>query len=123
MHQSRHPAVFTFALVLVTLLVLAGLAPHASANGGVPDPDYPELFSWPRTPEQIGLPRFVGAEAIPNPLPPISIPPNDFLAEQGRNSLHGDNFNSDTLNYEAPLGIDPMVSSRQLGLLDCFRLV
>ena len=34
MHQLRHPAVFTFALVLLTLLALAGLAPDASANGG-----------------------------------------------------------------------------------------
>jgi outer membrane protein assembly factor BamB len=117
MHHFRHPAVFTFALVLVTLLVFAGLAPHASADGSLPDSDYPELFSWPGTPEAIGLPRFIGTEATPNPLPPIFIPPNDFLAEQGRNSLHGDNFNSDTLNYDAPLGIDPVVSSRQLGLL------
>jgi hypothetical protein len=117
MHNFRHPAALTFAFVLVTVVALAGALGRASADRPQPDSDYPELFSWPSTPEQLGLPRFVGSEAIPNPLPPISIPPNDFLAEQGRNSLHGDNYNSDTLNYDAPLGIDPIVSSRQLGLL------
>lgn len=117
MHRARHPAVFTFTLVLATLLALAGFAPRASANGNPSDSDYPELLSWPSTPEKLGLPRFVGVEATPNPLPPIMIPPNDFLAEQGRNSLHGDNYNSDTLNYDAPLGRDPVVTSRQLGLL------
>ena len=117
MHHVRHPAVFTFALVLVTLIAFASFARGASANGNLPDSDYPELFSWPGTPEEVGLPRFVGSEAAAKPLSPIFIPPNDFLAEQGRNSLHGDNYNSDTLNYEAPLGIDPVISSRQLGLL------
>jgi hypothetical protein len=117
MHHLRHPAVFTFALVLVTLIACASFARGASANGNLPDSDYPELFSWPGTPEEVGLPRFVGSEAAAKPLSPIFIPPNDFLAEQGRNSLHGDNYNSDTLNYEAPLGIDPVISSRQLGLL------
>jgi hypothetical protein len=117
MHNFRHPAALTLAFVLFTIVALAGVVGRASANGAPPDSGYPELFSWPSTPEQLGLPRFVGSEAIPNPLPPIVIPPNDFLAEQGRNSLHGDNYNSDTLNYDAPLGIDPIVSSRQLGLL------
>jgi hypothetical protein len=117
MHNLRHPAAVTLAFVFVTILALTNLTGRASANGAPLDSGYPELFSWPSTPEQLGLPRFVGSEATPNPLPPIFIPPNDFLAEQGRNSLHGDNYNSDTLNYDAPLGIDPIVSSRQLGLL------
>lgn len=117
MHNFRHPAFLTLALVFVTFLVLASAGGRASANGALPDSEYPELLSLPGTPEDIGLPRFVGSEAVPAPLPPISITANEFLAEQGRNSLHGDNYNSDTLNYDAPLGIDPVVSSRQLGLL------
>jgi hypothetical protein len=103
-------------LLLVSLSVTLGTSP-ASANGGYAEPDYGELWSLPGTAEEIGLPRFVGSEATPNPLPPIVIPPNDFLAEQGQNGLHGDNYNSDTLNYDAPLGVDPIVTSRQLGLI------
>lgn len=117
MHNLRHPTVLSLTYVILAVLALAGLTRSASADGTLPEPDYGELFSWPSTPEEIGLPRFVGSEATRNPLPPIEIPPNYFLAEQGRNSLHGDNYNSDTLNYPAPLGIDPQVSSRQLGLL------
>jgi len=117
MHNFRHPAALSVAFFFVTMLILASLGGRASANGGLPDSEYPELLSWPSTPEELGLPRFVGEVAIPNPLPPIHIPANDFLAEQGRNGLHGDNYNSDTLNYDAPLGIDPIVTSRQLGLL------
>jgi len=117
MHNFRHPVAVTLAFVLVALLALANLEGRASAQGILPEREYSELISFPATPEELGLPRFVDSEAIPNPLPPIFIPPNDFLAEQGRNSLHGDNYNSDTLNYDAPLGIDPIVSSRQLGLL------
>lgn len=107
---------------LVSLVALAALgttlvASPASANGDSSEPNYGELWSLPSTPEQIGLPRFVGSEGTPNPLPPIVIPPNDFLAEQGQNGLHGDNYNSDTLNYDAPLGVNPTVTSRQLGLI------
>ena len=101
-------------LLLVSLATTMS-ASTASANGDPHEPTYGELWSLPGSPEDIGLPRFVGNEAVANPLPPIVIPPNEFLAEQGRNSLHGDNYNSDTLNYDAPLGIDPIVSSRQLG--------
>jgi len=89
----------------------------ASAEGLCEPIDYPELRSWPRKAKRLGLPEFVGTPATPNPLPPISIPPNPFLAEQGRNSLHGDNYNSDVLNYSAPLGDDPLVTSRQLGTI------
>lgn len=117
MHNFRHPAALSVAFFFVTMLILASLGGRASANGRLPDSEYPELLSWPSTPEELGLPWFVGEVAIPNPLPPIHIPANDFLAEQGRNSLHGDNYNSDTLNYDAPLGIDPIVTSRQLGVL------
>ena len=117
MHNLRHPVVLTLTYLFIALLALGGVAGSASANGGHSGSDYPELFSWPATPEEIGLPPFLGNEATRNPLPPIEIAPNYFLAEQGRNSLHGDTNNSDTLNYPAPLGIDPQVSSRQPGLL------
>lgn len=117
MHNLRHPALLSLTLILATLVALTITASDASANGTQPDADYPELFSWPSTPEEIGLPRFVGKEASRSPLAPIVVPPNEFLAEQGRNSLHGDTYNSDTLNYEAPLGIKPVVTSRQIGLI------
>jgi hypothetical protein len=117
MHNLRHPVALTLTYVIVVVVALESAARHASANGALPAGDYPELFSWPSTPEEIGLPRSVGVEAERSPLPPIDVSANHFLAEQGRNSLHGDNYNSDTLNYPAPLGRSPEVSSRQLGLL------
>jgi hypothetical protein len=79
--------------------------------------DYPELFSWPATAEEAGLPAFLGGEALPVPLAPIEIPPNPFLAEQGRNGLHGDTYNSDTFNYPGPLAREPEISSRKVGFL------
>jgi hypothetical protein len=96
---------------------MAALLYCDSALAGTSSSDYPELFSFPATAEETGLPAYVGAPAVAIPLPPIVIPPNPYLAEQGRNGLHGDNYNSDTLNYMAPLGVNPQVSSRMLGLL------
>jgi hypothetical protein len=62
------------------------------------------------------LPEFVGTPAS-LPLPPIEIPDNPYLMEQGRNGLHGDTYNSDVFNYPGPLGHDPIVSSRMVGAL------
>ncbi len=100
------PRAFACAMALVALL-----SAPAHAN------DYPELSSFPPTAEATGLPSFVGSKATPNPLPPIEIPANPYLAEQGRNGLHGDNYNSDTFNYPGPLGRKTKVSSRKVGLL------
>lgn len=52
MHKFRHPAALSLAFVLVALLGLASLAGSASANGTLPDSDYPGLRSWPSTPEE-----------------------------------------------------------------------
>ncbi len=92
-------------------LSLAFVASAAQASG------QPRLLSWPTTAAQAGLPGFVGNVATPDPLAPIVIPDNPYLAPQGRNGLHGDSYNSDTFNHPGPLGVMPEVSSRKVGWL------
>jgi hypothetical protein len=104
----------------VTLLLVLGLSSSAVIAQDIPlfnTGNYPELISLPATAEATGLPEFVGEIAEPNPLPPIFIPPNPYLDEQGKNGLHGDNYNSDVYNYPGPLGKNPQVSSRQIGAI------
>ena len=106
----------TLPLALLALSLNAGAAfaqdiPLFNEGG------YPELISLPETAAATGLPAFVGEVAEPNPLPPIFIPPNPYLEEQGRNGLHGDNYNSDVFNYPGPLGNNSQVSSRQIGAI------
>ena len=108
------------ALPMAVLALGLNAGPAVAQGIDIPffnEDNYPELISLPASAEATGLPAFIGEIAEPNALPPIFIPPNPYLAEQGRNGLHGDNYNSDVYNYPGPLGNNPQVSSRQIGAI------
>ncbi len=60
------------------------------------------------------LPQYYGRPADSNPIDPIEVPQHPFLAEEGRNGMHGNSYNTGSYNYDAPLGINPIVNSISL---------
>ncbi len=67
------------------------------------------------SPADHGLPRFVGTPATASPLLPKDVVPHPGLASQS--SIHVDLANSDVTDLLAPLGVRPVVSSQDFGLL------
>ena len=57
------------------------------------------------------VPRFAGAPAEVQPLPPQTIPQNPFLAPDGRSNVHDDAYMTDTYAQSGPLGNGTAVSS------------
>ncbi len=58
------------------------------------------------------IPKYFGSPATANPVDPIVVPDHPYLAEQGRNSMHGNSYSTGSYNYDAPLGINPVVTSQ-----------
>ncbi len=63
------------------------------------------------------VPRFIGQPAQPQPLPPQVQPVHPHMAAQGRNGMHADSYSSGATNTGGPLGHNPQVRSRALGLI------
>lgn len=58
------------------------------------------------------LPQYYGAPATADPIDPIVVPQHPYLAEEGRNGMHGNSYNTGSYNYDAPLGKNPVVKSQ-----------
>lgn len=61
-------------------------------------------------------PAYYGAPAVANPLEAVQVPQHPYLAEEGRNGMHGNSYNTGTYDYMGPLGINPVVNSRSLNV-------
>jgi hypothetical protein len=62
-------------------------------------------------------PLFVGQPAVAKPLAPLAIPAHPFLADQGRNGMHADSYASGTHPFAGPVGNNPQMTTRSLGLI------
>ncbi|UCD84258.1 MAG: hypothetical protein JSU92_13415 [Deltaproteobacteria bacterium] len=61
------------------------------------------------------LPLLIGDPATANPLPPKDMPEHPYLAVSG--GVHVDGYNTDVSDWEGPLGRDPEVFSRSMGVI------
>lgn len=102
------------ASLAVQLLVSGCLARKTGAE--------PEAIE-PRS-DTSGLVAFSGQPAVARPLTPIAIPEHPFMAPNGRNSMHGDAFTSDTYRVAGPVGREPSVTSVSRGVIggECVTL-
>ncbi|MBR2414559.1 MAG: hypothetical protein IKB13_08665 [Clostridia bacterium] len=62
------------------------------------------------------IPTFYGETAIPKAQRKQIIPQHPYLAEEGRNGMHGNSYNTGTYNYAGPIGYNPVVTSRSMNL-------
>jgi len=88
------------ALFLTVIMVLA--IPGAAGAQDIPP--------GPSTP----LPVYIGAPAQANPLPPVQVPQNPFLALNPWNNVHNDAWMSDVYNIAGPLGRQPTILTSTL---------
>lgn len=58
------------------------------------------------------IPKYYGHPATADPTDPIVVPQHPYLAEEGRNGMHGNSYNTGSYNYNAPLGKNPVVKSQ-----------
>lgn len=61
-------------------------------------------------------PAYYGEAATANYLGEITGFEHPYLAEEGRNGMHGNSYNTGAYAYDAPLGINPIVTSKSLEL-------
>ena len=61
-------------------------------------------------------PDFMGSSVTAKPLDDIVVPQNPYLAEEGRNGMHGNSYNTGCYNNMGPLGVNPVVKSRSLNV-------
>ena len=66
--------------------------------------------------EAAECPAYYGAPAVANPLESVQVPQHPYLAEEGRNGMHGNSYNTGTYDYMGPLGVNPLVKSRSLNV-------
>ena len=95
-------------------IVVAGVVGAALVGGGAPAsasvlPPVPSV-PIPQNPNP-GVPSFIGAPAVADPLPPQSVPGNPFMAPNGRSNIHDDTWMTDTYAQSGPLGNGTAVSS------------
>ncbi len=95
------------------LLLALALAPTSAAPGGV--------IPIPGDPLPPGTPAYVGAPAVPNPVPAPSPPQHPFLAPDPGNNIHNDAYMTDAYPGPGPLGVSPTVGST-LQVAECASL-
>ena len=61
-------------------------------------------------------PAYFGTSFDAKPLDNPEVPQNPFLAEEGKNGMHGNSYNTGAYPYAGPLGINPVVKSRSMNL-------
>jgi hypothetical protein len=89
-------------------------------KGAEEDPSavFPELRFAPPLPSThplvLGVPDFVGAPAVANPLPPLMLPDHPILDNEGDSRIHNDAFNSAVYNRDGPLGSNLTVDTLKL---------
>ncbi|MQY02861.1 hypothetical protein [Actinomadura macrotermitis] len=93
------PTPRALATAFVTGAATFGLALPAAAS---PVPDGPGRGL---------LPAYIGAPAVPRPLPGRPVPANPHQGPPGWSSMHADSYASDTYPFNGPLGRRPEVRS------------
>jgi hypothetical protein len=63
------------------------------------------------------VPSHVGRAHDPVPLAHQQLPQHPFMAPRGNSNMHVDSFTSNTYRWTGPLGDEPEVASRQMGVL------
>ena len=99
----------------------AGLAVLLMAAGVVvllPDGRLP----LPPGPGLLVTPRYEGRPAQARPVQ-MAVPQHPFLAGNGRSSMHGDGWATDTYPWAGPLGRSPEVDTAWFGVEECASLV
>lgn len=61
-------------------------------------------------------PKFMGNVAVADEMDEIVVPQNPYLAQEGRNGMHGNSYNTGCYNNMGPLGVNPVVKSRSLNV-------
>jgi outer membrane protein assembly factor BamB len=90
------------SLALVVAVILALVAPVAAWAQ--------EILPGPST----SRPVYIGAPAEADPLPPVQVPQNPFLALNPWNNGHNDAWMSDVYNIAGPLGLNPTILTSTL---------
>ena len=63
------------------------------------------------------VPAREGSAHAPEPLSQQQLPQHPFMAPRGSSNMHVDSFTSNTYRWAGPLGHEPEVASRQMGVL------
>ena len=95
-----------WVLSVTVLCVLACAHAAAAATPATP------ISSDPRA---AGLPQFIGAPAVPNPLFAPDPPAHPFMAPNGLSNIHDDAYQTNTYQGPGPLGRSMRVLSTQVG--------
>ncbi len=101
----KKKGIIAIAVILAVVLAGGGVLAWFTAGDGIHKP--------------IGtnkVPTYYGEPAVAKPMEEQIIPQHPFLAEEGKNGMHGNSYNTGTYNYAGPLGIDPVVKSRSMNL-------
>jgi hypothetical protein len=86
----------------LTLILAVGAICAGGPNGAAADP-------IPEKPSPNQIPEFVGRAATPQPLSLVDAPTpprHPFMAPNDRSNLHDDAYQTDTANWQGPLGRD-----------------
>lgn len=107
------------AAALALVLCTGPSAPVAADDPALPPiPAVPGL-PIPSLPTDLLVPRFVGAEATPRPLPAPDVPQHPYLSANGTSSMHNDAYSTDAYDVSGPLGHDLGIRSRSYGIREC----
>jgi len=111
-----------FALVCSALMALfvVGCGESRTASGGTGGTGrfepIREATPLPRrTPEELGIERFVGQAAVPAPIPALEITPHPYLNNDGDSRIHNDHYNSAAYNRSGLLGPEIEITTHHLG--------
>lgn len=100
--------IYCFPLLAGLVFLAANAAGQDASRIVIPIPQQP--FAQP-------VPHFIGASAVPKPIPAQPVPQSPFMAPNGKSGVHLDAYQSDTYPSAGPLGHSPEVNSAFLGAL------
>jgi len=95
-------------------------ADQVKVKAGPEDPTAPLPVASAATPldaltaAEAGVPAYVGAPAVAQPMAPFEPPPHPFLAPAGDSRIHNDGYNSAVYNRPGPLGVNPVITTLDL---------
>jgi len=113
------PAARLAAAAACLALLIGPTAPATADDPALPPiPALPGL-PIPSLPTDLLVPRFVGAEVSPRPLPAPDVPQNPYLSVNGTSSMHNDAYSTDAYDVSGPLGHQLKVTSRSYGIREC----
>lgn len=94
-------AIFTKIIAAITSVIMFILSPSGAILGSIYDRSCPEFYGQPAVAHDLG--EVTGFD-------------HPYLAEEGRNGMHGNSYNTGAYSYMGPLGINPIVKSRSMEL-------